>query len=170
MKVQVISDTVQKFDGVSYYKCGHYFQRKGVRLHRKVWEYHHGPIPDGFHVHHKDENRSHNDDENLELLEGSEHLSHHMNKPERKAKSHEDVKKAIEAAPAWHHSKAGEKWHSERGKENWKVRTTQTYRCSYCGKEFQTKHIYGAGMNHFCHPNCRAAFRRMRIKNGEIDK
>ena len=52
MDVQVISSTVQRFNGVSYYLCGKYFQRRGVRLHRMVWEYHNGKIPQGYHVHH----------------------------------------------------------------------------------------------------------------------
>lgn len=32
-----------------------YFGRSGHLLHRDVWEHHHGPIPDGHHVHHIDE-------------------------------------------------------------------------------------------------------------------
>ena len=57
MDVQVISSTVQRFNGVSYYLCGKYFQRRGVRLHRMVWEYHNGKIPQGYHVHHVDDDR-----------------------------------------------------------------------------------------------------------------
>lgn len=170
MEVQVISNTVQKFNGESFYLCGHYYQRKGRRLHREVWKYHNGDIPNGYHVHHKDGDRSNNAIENLTLMLGHDHLSGHMNKPERKAASREAINRAIAAAPAWHHSEAGKAWHSERGKENWETRTTQTYSCSYCGKEFQTKHIYGDGMNHFCNPNCKAAYRRRRVRNGEIAK
>lgn len=54
MEVQRISTTAQRFDGVTYYLCGEYFQRKGRRLHRAVWEHHNGKIPNGYHVHHKD--------------------------------------------------------------------------------------------------------------------
>lgn len=165
MEVQVISKTVQKFNGESFYLCGYYFQHKGKRLHRAVWEYHNGAIPKGYHVHHKDENRCNNDISNLTLMQGSAHLSDHMSKEERKEKSREDIKKAIEAAPAWHHSEEGKEWHSQHSKEAWKNRNIQTYTCSFCGKEFQTKHIYGVNSNHFCHPNCKAAFRRRRIRN-----
>lgn len=165
MEVQVISNTIQKFNGESYYLCGYYYQRKGRRLHRTVWEYHNGEIPQGYHVHHIDGDRSNNDISNLTLMQGSEHLSEHMSREERKAQSREDVKKAIAAAPAWHRSEEGKEWHSKLSREVWKNRTTQTYICSYCGKEFKTKHIYGANSNHFCHPNCKAAFRRRRIRN-----
>ena len=165
MEVQVISRTVQKFNGESFYLCGFYYQHKGKRLHRAVWEHHNGAIPDGYHVHHKDGDRSNNDITNLLLLQGSDHLSEHMSKEERKEKSREDIKKAIASAPAWHHSKEGKDWHSKHGKESWKSRTTQTYTCSFCGKEFQTKHIYGENSNHFCHPNCKAAYHRRRLRN-----
>lgn len=51
-----------------------------VYEHRYVWFEHHGAVPDGFEVHHKDEDRSHNDISNLELLTEAEHLAHH-NRP-----------------------------------------------------------------------------------------
>lgn len=170
MEVQVISGTVQRFNGESFYLCGNYYQRKGRRLHREVWKHHNGAIPKGYHVHHKDEDRSNNSIDNLVLMKGHDHLSEHMSKPERIENSRKSIEIAREAANKWHGSEEGRAWHSERGKDNWKTRTTQTYICSYCGKEFQTKHIYGDGMNHFCHPNCKAAYRRRRVKNGEIAK
>ena len=45
MEVHVVSATAQRFNGQTYYLCGDYFQRKGRRLHRAVWEYHNGEIP-----------------------------------------------------------------------------------------------------------------------------
>lgn len=170
MEVQVISSTVQKFDGESYYYCGAYFQRKGKRLHRAVWEYHYGKIPNGYHIHHKDEDRTNNDISNLELVFGSDHLSSHMSKDDRKEQSRTLVQNAIKAAPEWHHSEEGKKWHSKHGKEAWSNREFKTYICTHCGKEYQTKFVYPKDSNHFCHNNCKSAFRRQRIKNGEIEK
>ena len=164
MEVQRISNTVQKFNGESFYLCGSYFQHKGKRLHRTVWEHHNGDIPKGYHVHHKDGNRCNNDISNLVLMQGSQHLSEHMQPEERKASARESIKHAIEAAPAWHHSEEGKLWHSQRGKENWNMRELCTYTCSFCGKEFQTKHIYADNSNRFCHPNCKASFRRRRMR------
>ena len=160
MEVQVISNTVQKFNGVSYYLCGYYYQRKGRRLHRAVWEHHNGPIPKGYHVHHSDGDRSNNSIDNLVLLEGHDHLSEHMNAPERVAHSKKVIEKARVAASVWHGSDAGREWHSEHGKDVWNKRGLQTYICTECGKEFQTKHIYGVHDNHFCSNNCKAIFRR----------
>lgn len=37
--------------------------------HRLVWEQHHGPIPDGFEIHHRDRDVRNNRIENLELSE-----------------------------------------------------------------------------------------------------
>lgn len=45
--------------------------------HRVVWEEHFGAIPDGFHVHHKNHDRSDNRPENLEVVEGREHNRRH---------------------------------------------------------------------------------------------
>ena len=165
MDVQIISSTVQRFNGVSYYLCGKYFQRRGVRLHRMVWEYHNGKIPQGYHVHHVDEDRSNNAIENLRLMPGNEHVSAHANEQERVDMSRGNIERAREAARRWHSSEAGIAYHSVLGKENWKKRTVQTYVCSYCGRKFQTKHIYGEGKNHFCHQNCKASFRRARLRD-----
>lgn len=165
MEVQIISKTAQKFNGETYYLCGPYFQRKGKRLHREVWKYHNGEIPPGFHVHHIDGDRANNGIENLALLAGEEHLHEHMSQPERVMVSRLAIEKARDAACKWHGSAEGLAYHSALGKENWVKRTVQTYTCSFCGKEFQTKHIYGEGQNHFCHPNCKAKYRTRRLRN-----
>lgn len=54
-------------------------------LHRCIWEYNFGTIPEGFQVHHKDECRTNNDIGNLELLTASEHsLLHRQRERSRK--------------------------------------------------------------------------------------
>lgn len=161
--VEVISETVQRFDGLSYYRCGFYFQRKGRRLHRAVWEKHNGKVPDGYHVHHIDGDRSNNSIDNLALMEGHDHLSEHMKAPDRVARSRQNIETAREAASKWHGSEEGRGWHSRRGKENWQKRALQTYICTECGKEFQTKHIFGEGQNCFCSNKCKT---RYRVKSG----
>lgn len=44
---------------------------------RVVWEQHNGPIPPGFGVHHKDENKLNDDPTNLELASKARHLDLH---------------------------------------------------------------------------------------------
>lgn len=170
MEVIIVSDTVQKFNGESYYKCGFYFQRKGKRLHREVWKYHNGDIPKGYHVHHKDADRSNNSIENLVLIEGRDHLSEHMSKEERRARSREDVKKAIQEAPKWHRSDAGKEWHSLHQKETWKHVTPHAEKCAWCGKEFTTRDMAHKNCDRYCCNNHKASALRWRRKHeGKVD-
>ncbi len=164
MIVEIISPTVQKFNGESFYLCGNYFQRKGKRLHRTVWQYHNGDIPKGYHVHHIDGNKSNNSIENLALLPGKEHLSNHMKEPERVEKSRQSIHKAVKAATVWHGTSEGAEWHSKHAKEYWASAPMNEYKCDFCGKTFYSRAVRYKG-NHFCGGNCKAAFRRRRLKN-----
>ena len=148
----------QKFNGLNYYKCGHYFRRDGKLLHRVVWEFHNGKIPDGVHVHHVNENRDDNTIENLVLKPVSKHLSDHAKS--RVRYNLMNIERIRPLTKAWHSSEEGFAWHSERGKENWKLREDITYECTQCGKTFKTKHMYGENDNTFCSNNCKSQFRR----------
>lgn len=53
---------------------------KWIQYARYVWEKHKGPIPPGYDVHHKDENKLNDIIENLELLTRSEHTTAHAKK------------------------------------------------------------------------------------------
>lgn len=46
------------------------------KAHRLVWWWHHGPIPDGLQINHKNLNKSDNRIENLELATASENIAH----------------------------------------------------------------------------------------------
>lgn len=50
---------------------------KNNSAHKVVYEENFGPVPDGFHIHHKDGNRWNNDPSNLEALPGLEHRRLH---------------------------------------------------------------------------------------------
>lgn len=52
-------------------------QKYPIRQHRLIWEIYYGPIPKGHHVHHRNEIRTDNRLENLELLSAGAHSSHH---------------------------------------------------------------------------------------------
>lgn len=154
---QVISATVQEFLGVRYYLCGFYFQHKGRRLHRAVWEHHNGPAPRGFHVHHINDDRSDNRIGNLEALPGSQHLSHHLKQNPRPPPGPQ----ALAAAAKWHRSRVGRKWHRQHGLRTADAQASRLVElvCEMCGKAFQTQ-AHVAGRTKFCHLNCRArAFR-----------
>lgn len=58
---------------------GYYRKTDGNRswLHQDVWRFHGGEIPDGWHIHHKDKDKSNNSIENLECLSPSDHAQIH---------------------------------------------------------------------------------------------
>lgn len=81
--------TVVEFDGLSWRRCPEsvhssnrdyymtYINRKQIYLHRHVWEFYNGPIPDGYCVHHLRDVFD-NTIGNLEIMEKGEHNSFHM--------------------------------------------------------------------------------------------
>lgn len=139
MIVNVVSDTIQEFNGKRYYLCGNYFQRKGVRLHRVVWEATNGAVPTGWHVHHLDHNKRNNNLGNLELSPQADHLSHHANTPERLvAKREHMLKTMIPKAAEWHRSDEGRRWHSENAKASAAKWVPVDLVCEVCTASFQS--------------------------------
>ena len=149
MEVEVLSETVQRFNGETFYRCGQYFQHKGRRLHRVVWEYHNGEIPNGHHVHHVDQDKTNNQISNLECVPASEHLSEHG----KQSKHERALAVATEHAKAWHGSDEGRQWHKEhyeKTKQN--LYRKFTCQCEICGREFESTGRKGK----YCGPVCRA--------------
>ncbi|MDD1710879.1 MAG: HNH endonuclease [Methanoregulaceae archaeon] len=78
----------QTIDGKTFRLHGNYYEwlrwnpvtkkHETVTLQRYLWERDHGPIPDGFDVHHKNLDPLDNRDENFELLPTLAHRSLHM--------------------------------------------------------------------------------------------
>lgn len=132
----------------------------GKRLHRYVWEYYNGEIPKGYHIHHKDGDRTNNDITNLLAVASKKHFQHHG---EERVLEDTDWfknfhKKGIEAAKEWHESDEGREWHKkhyERVKENF--HEEKEFVCNYCGKVFKTQNN---GANRFCSNKCKSAWRR----------
>lgn len=151
--VKIVSETIQEFQGVRYYKCGPYFQKDGKRLHIAVWESANGSVPKGYHVHHDDHDRNNNALDNLRCLPRSEHLRHHM--AGRKEQSREICNRIRPLAAAWHGSEAGKEWHREHYQTiKDKLYATTIRACDQCRKEFDA-HSGGR----FCSNNCKSAWR-----------
>lgn len=165
--VTTISDTIQEFNGERFYLCGHYFQHKGKRLHRAVWESYNGDIPEGYHVHHIDGDRTHNDIDNLSLMPGLEHIGMHAKEESRRANGRRAILFAIAAAPEWHRSEEGRAWHSQHSKDVWKDRPEREYVCTCCGKTFLSTRVQHNGKM-FCSANCRSQYRRITGVDDEV--
>lgn len=137
---------IQEFNGVRFYvKPGGYYKadhikmgRKCVLMHRYVWEYFHGAIPPGHHVHHRDGDKSNNAIENLECLPGGEHISHHTREKAVREPGwwNAGLELAREAARHWHSSDEGRRWHSEHGVRVWVGRELREHQCAHCGKVY----------------------------------
>ncbi len=162
MQPIVISGTIQEFHGKRYYLCGRYFQKRGARLHRLVWEKANGPVPDGHHVHHIDNDRSHNWLGNLECLPASIHLSDRHG-GESSDRGRATIYKAIASAPLWHRSEEGRAWHKLHYEQDIRqgamVRIDAT--CQHCGKEYSVnKNQKQRGK--WCGNNCKSRALRKR--------
>ena len=156
----VESETVQVFQGVRYYRCGPYFQRKGKRLHRAAWESLNGPVPKGHHVHHKDHDRANNQPENLECVPRAAHLSHHSSSPEAKEIARRSLAaNARPAAAAWHSSPEGLEFHRQLGAMTASRLVERTVTCTVCGSEFTTNAAHDNVL--YCRSKCRDKARRL---------
>ena len=139
---------------------GRYYQsgRKDAQerlLHRRVWVDHHGAIPDGFHVHHKDGDWGNNSINNLELVDAKQHLSQHtfekMSNLEFRGKALAALDLARDAAAAWHGSEDGIAWHREHGVRTWEGRQPVEAVCSVCSGKYET---FFPGRSRFCSRSC----------------
>lgn len=147
-----------------YYVSSRRIGRRRVRLHRYVWETMTGcAIPEGFEIHHKDRNKDNNAIDNLMLIKSEEHRRLHgqmLTEEQRKTRAENLINKALPEAIKWHGSEEGRSWHSKHAKRLFQIKIPHKYTCSFCLKEFNTKHDYGAEQNTFCSNKCKAAFRR----------
>lgn len=145
------------YDGLRFCrddKTGYYLNSTiHKRLHRYIWEKEVGTIPEGCQIHHIDGNKANNDLSNLAIMTASGHQRLHGKEIERKNICRENVKKAIAAAPVWHHSEVGRKWHSEHAKGHKIPRDKKT--CDNCGAIFE-----GIYRQRFCSNKCKSAWRR----------
>lgn len=155
----VISGTIQEFEGVRFYLCGGYFQHKGKALHREVWTKAHGPVPDGFEVHHRDHDSSNNSLGNLELLEGKKHASLHASTPENRKRALEQLPAARELAKEWHQSEEGREWHKEHySKTADALHAREERTCEECGTVFLGL-VGKPERNRFCSNKCKTKWR-----------
>ena len=118
-----MSSKYQYFNGLKFTrddKTGYYLNSTiEKRMHRYVWEFYNGPIPKGYDIHHKDEDKANNDISNLEMIKAGKHQSMHSQKwhDEHPGEGRKNFAKAVEAAKDWLKSKEGKEWHSKHAME-----------------------------------------------------
>lgn len=138
---------------------GYFFHRRAdgttLSLHRDVWERERGKIPDGWHVHHKNEDKGDNRIENLECLSAQEHMLLHgqTNPWVGSAENLEHLDSMRDKAAEWHRSAEGRAWHSEHGRKSWEERAWTEKTCQHCGSEYKTPY---PTRSKFCSQNCRS--------------
>jgi hypothetical protein len=129
-----------------------------IRAHRWVWISIHGKIPIGYHIHHKDENKSNNNIENLELISASRHCSIHYSE-ERREFCKNLMHKIRPLTKKWHSSNEGKAWHSLHAiKTKFGNREAKDYVCDQCGCAYQSKNVSGV---RFCSNACKSKWRRL---------
>lgn len=67
--------------------------------HVLVWESHHGPVPAGWIIHHKNEDRLDNRIENLEAMSRSDHKRHHVGYKSVDGVPHRPCRKCLALKP-----------------------------------------------------------------------
>ena len=145
-------------------KTGYYLANKPThngkreRLHVFVWRTHNGEIPDGFHVHHVDEDKGNNEIENLECIPRESHLSLHSKEyvDAHPIEARQRMDQARIKASEWHRSEEGRRWHSKHALEQ--NRVEREFVCECCGRRFMA---YPFGSVKFCSNACKAEARRL---------
>ena len=132
------------------------------QLHRAVWEFYNGPIPEGYQIHHKDHDVDNNDISNLECVSRKEHLSHHAylnSQNEEYVKKREETLHQNRAKAAeWHRSTDGKEWHRNHAKESIGLVKRCGKSCTFCGKEYEA-----LPWQEYCCQSCAEKARRRRI-------
>lgn len=154
-----------------------YFARAGHRLHRDVWVFHNGPIPDGYEIHHIDGDTGNNDISNLECMPRKEHRKGHA--PEVSARS--STKEHLEhldsirvLASEWHGSEEGRAWHREHAKTSLAAARKAVQEnglkdvpaiCVWCGTDCVGK----SSRKRFCSTRCQTAESKFRLGKSRFE-
>lgn len=129
-----------------------------IRAHRWVWMNTHGVIPKGFHIHHKDEDKSNNIISNLQLVHCARHLSMHASTPENKKRVKELVDTIRPLTKHWHASPEGKAWHKFHAiKCKFGKNAPVDYICELCSSPFKSSKL---NRTRFCSNACKSKWRR----------
>lgn len=150
-----------------YYRADGRLRKQGISyLHKTVWEFYNGKVPDGYHIHHKNGDTLDNRIENLELLPGKSHLALHAEENRHNealmARLKENLAEQQAKAAEWHRSEAGREWHRQHGRETAEAEANKPRAeriCKVCGKSFLVKNFV-RDRAEFCSNKCYSKYRR----------
>lgn len=150
--VEIIDDTHQRFNGIicRKIKSGHY--TGDFRIHRAVYEYYCGNIPEGCDIHHIDRDKANNNPSNLQCLTKAEHRKLH-NEQDKTTLNCLHCGKAFDVKTRFDNS--GYCSTTCRVAHLYRLERNQTVHvCKRCGKEFVA---YKYSSAQFCSDACRYA-------------
>jgi hypothetical protein len=129
-------------------------------LHQEIWKSAHGPIPDGFHIHHIDHDPLNNSIDNLTCMSEREHHQHHgrSESQQMRLRSPEWLDHLADLrvlAAGWHSTPEGIEWHKAHGAATWQNRVKRSGTCEQCGDAFASLKPL-----RFCSNKCKSAWRR----------
>lgn len=143
------------------HKTGYWISttKQKIRAHRWVWENINGKIPKGYHIHHKDGDKSNNDIKNLMMLSAFEHISYHARQEKNVSRAKEWMEEIRPLTKAWHASDEGKAWHRYHAlKCKFGNNDPIEYLCENCGTKFHSKKL---SRTKFCSNACKSARRRL---------
>jgi hypothetical protein len=126
-------------------------------LHRAIYRFHHGPIPAGWHVHHKDHDPLNNDPANLEAISPAAHAAHHSTRhPEIQVVCSGCGETFVGRRPwaKWCSSACKERTRRARGLTRRRERTgpfSESRECQECGTTYEAKRPWAR----FCTSRCK---------------
>ncbi|MBR0061450.1 MAG: HNH endonuclease [Selenomonadaceae bacterium] len=140
LPIETVSEMRTKCNGLKFYKNAGKNFCCTISIHRFVWTYFNGEIPDGCEIHHRDFNHDNNDIANLELVTKDEHKRIHAaikstRKPGKKStfvcavcgKEFQAVNRGNNAYCSATCKKVAER-----------ARNAEIRKCTVCGKQFST--------------------------------
>ena len=151
-------DKYKWFNGVKFSRNQNgYYANKNLLLHRVVYEYHKGSIPEGYEIHHIDLDKTNNDISNLQCLSKEEHAALHSQKALKQTFVCKNCGKSFKSI-----FNGNNCFCSKHCRETWyRSKNTEIRICQNCGKEFE---VYERDKTKFCSLSCGSLFH---LKNDE---